>query len=95
MRYDAVYHYADSDHNNYSKFNPPVIPPAAPLPNETVRVRPCQTKILYLALYPKLLLMMQQFILQQNPKTGTLSKGNNVDKRWAQLSTLVFLSSLK
>ena len=39
MRYDAVYHYADSDHANYSKFNLPVIPPAAPLPNETVRVR--------------------------------------------------------
>ena len=44
MRYDDVYHYADSDHNNYSKFNFPVIPPAAPLPNETVRIRPRPNK---------------------------------------------------
>ena len=44
MRYDAVYHYADSDHVNYSKFNLPVIPPAAPLPNETVRIRSRQNK---------------------------------------------------
>jgi len=46
MRYDAVYHYADSDHANYSKFNLPVIPPAAPLPNETVWVRSFQNKII-------------------------------------------------
>jgi len=63
IRYDDVYHYTDSDHTNYSKFNLPVIPPAAPLPNETVRVRPRPNKKLYMALYPKLLLMMQQFIL--------------------------------
>ena len=44
MRYDAVYHYADSDHANYSKFNLPVIPPAAPVPNETVWVRSCQNQ---------------------------------------------------
>ena len=44
MRYDAVCHYADSDHAKYSKFNLPVIPPAAPLPNETVRVRPRPNK---------------------------------------------------
>ena len=44
MRYDAVCHYADSDHAKYSKFNLPVIPPAAPLPNETIRVRPRPNK---------------------------------------------------
>ena len=44
MCYDAVYYYADSDHNNYSKFNLPVIPPASPLHNETVRVQPRQSK---------------------------------------------------
>ncbi len=44
MRYDTVYHYADSDYVNYSKFNLPVIPLIASLHNETVRVRPRQNK---------------------------------------------------
>ena len=44
IRYDAVLHYADEDHQSYSKFLLPSVPPAAPVPGEAVRVRQRSTR---------------------------------------------------
>mmetsp|Transcript_29715 Transcript_29715/g.54811 ORF Transcript_29715/g.54811 Transcript_29715/m.54811 type:complete len:88 (+) Transcript_29715:170-433(+) len=39
IRYDAVLHYADEDHQSDSRFLLPSVPPAAPVLGEVARVR--------------------------------------------------------
>ena len=81
MRYDAVYHYADSDHNNYSKFNLPVIPPAAPLPNEMVWVRSRQNKNIISDSISKAVVDDMTIYTMTKPKEWYIVKGKQCGRK--------------